>query len=98
MAESRDKPLRWAGSAALAYEPTIDHIAAEDGFTARSVAVRVARSLALIKENPGIGTPLLKGKARRLPIARAGHALNYIVAKDGIVIVRWYRQRQNVRR
>jgi plasmid stabilization system protein ParE len=96
--ESKSKRLSWSRSAATAYERTIAHIAAEDEFTARKVVERVAGSLALIESNPGIGTLLLNGKARRLPVARTGHSLNYIVGSDGIVIVRWYRQRQNVKR
>ena len=98
MAESIKKRLEWARPARAAYEATLAHIAEEDAHTAGLVQARVARILALLQSHPGLGSPGALTGQRVCPIANTGHNLNYRVVRDTIVVVRWYRQRLNVRR
>lgn len=76
MPENKKRLHEWAPSARRAYLRTIDHIASEDFHTATLVAERVAHSLELIETNPGMGTPVQGGRARRYPLLRTGHAFN----------------------
>ena len=85
-------------SARRAYLRTLEYIANEDANTARLVAERVAHSLELIETNSGMGTPAQGGRVRRYPVPRTGHEFDYCETADGIKIVRWYRQSQNVKR
>jgi plasmid stabilization system protein ParE len=89
--------VRWMPSALAAYEKSLRYIADQDGHTAELIEERVAHSMALIDAHPGMGTPVLDSSARRYPIPRTGHGVNYVVANDGIRIVRWYRQRQDIK-
>lgn len=98
MRESSKRLHEWTAGARLAYQRTIDYIAAEDVHTAARVAERVAHSLELIETNPAMGTPVQGGRVRRYPVPRTGHAFNYRQTANGIIIIRWYRQRQNVKR
>lgn len=98
MLASKKRLHEWAPSARRAYLRTLDHIAGEDVHTARLVAERVAHSLELIETNPGMGSPVQGGRVRSYPVPRTGHAFNYRETTEGIKIVRWYRQRQNVKR
>ena len=98
MPENKSRRLEWARPARAAYEATIDRITDEDPVTAGLVEARVARSLALLVTQPGLGTPSgLRGR-RVYAVPRTGHSFNYRVTDDVIVILRWYRQRQNVPR
>ncbi len=98
MPGSKKRLHEWAPSARRAYLRTLDHIASDDVHTAKLVAERVAHSLELIETNPGMGTPVQGSRVRRYPVPRTGHAFNYRETVEGIKIVRWYRQRQNVKR
>lgn len=98
MPASKKRLHEWAPSARRAYLRTLDHIAGEDVHTARLVAERVAHSLELIETNSGMGSPVQGGRVRSYPVPRTGHAFNYRETTEGIKIVRWYRQRQNVKR
>lgn len=98
MAESSKKPLEWARPARAAYEATIARISIEDVRAASLVEMRVARSLALLQSQPGIGTPSVLVGRRVYPIPNTGHSVNYRVTGDAILILRWYRQRQNLPR
>ncbi len=62
------------------------------------VAERVAHSPVLIETNPAMGTPIQGGRGRRYAVPRTGHTFNYRETGTGIKIVRWYRQRQNLKR
>ena len=98
MPESK-KPLHeWAPSARKAYLRTLAYIANEDVRTATLVAERVAHTLELRETHPAMGTPIEGRSSRRYPVPRTGHAFNYRETATGIKIVRWYRQRQNVKR
>ena len=92
------KRLEWARPARAAYEATIARIAGEDIHTASLVEGRVARSLALLQVHPLLGTPSVLVGRRTYAIPNTGHSLTYRVTRDAILILRWYRQRQNVPR
>ena len=81
-----------------AYLRALEYIAGEDVNTARLVAERVAHSLELIETNSGMGTPVQGGRVRRYPVPRAGHGFDYCQTREGIKIVRWYRQSQQLKR
>lgn len=98
MPASKKRLHEWAPGAHRAYLRTLDYIARDDIHTARLVAERVAHSLELIETNPGMGTPVQGGRVRRYPVPRSGHAFNYRETANGIKIVRWFRQSQNVQR
>ena len=98
MTGSTKKRLEWARTARVAYEATLARIGEEDAYTAALVEARVARVLALLQSHPDLGTPSALHGQRVYAIANTGHNLNYRVIRDAIVVVRWYRQRQNVRR
>ena len=98
MTGSTKKRLEWARSAQAAYEATLARIGEEDAHTAALVEARVARVLALLQSHPDLGTPSALHGQRVYAIANTGHNLNYRVIRDAIVVVRWYRQRQNVPR
>jgi plasmid stabilization system protein ParE len=90
--------LKWAPRAVAAFEATLAHIAGEDPRTAELVVARVEHSLELLRRNPGLGTLTAARGVRRYPVPRTGHVLNYRVRADSIVVLRWYRARQNVPR
>jgi plasmid stabilization system protein ParE len=96
--ESSAKRLEWAVPARLAYEATLERIADEDVETAALVERRVSRSLSLLRLQPGIGTPGTVAGRKTYAIPNTGHSVNYRIGRDSIIILRWYRQRQNVRR
>jgi plasmid stabilization system protein ParE len=96
--ESSPRRLEWARPAREAFEATLTRIADEDPAAAALVVSRVARSLALIQAHPGLGSPSALAGRRVYPIPNTGHSLNYRVTHTAIVVVRWYRQRQNVGR
>lgn len=98
MPESTKKRLEWARPARAAYEATLARIAEEDIRTASLVEARVARTLALLQTHPELGTPSALTGQRSYCIANTGHNLNYRVTRNAIVVVRWYRQRQNLPR
>ena len=98
MPEGRSRPHEWAPSARDAFLRTLDHISREDPRTAALVAERVAHSLELIETNPGMETPVQGSRARRYSEPRTGHAFNYLDMNGVIKIVRWFRQRQNVKK
>jgi plasmid stabilization system protein ParE len=98
VAEGQARRLEWARPARAAYEATLERIAEEDVETAALVARRVARSLALLQLQPQMGTPSVVAGRRAYPIQNTGHSVNYRVTQDSILVLRWYRQRQNVRR
>lgn len=92
------KPLEWARKAREAFAASLDYIASEDPFAAKLVAERVDRALALIQEQPGIGAPAAARGRRTFLVPNTGHSINYRETRNAIRILRWYRQRQNVRR
>jgi plasmid stabilization system protein ParE len=98
MAESKSRPHEWAPSARAAFLRTLDRIANEDLRTATLIAERVAHSIELVETNPAMGMPVQGGRVRRYPVPRTGHAFNYIDIQGVIRIVRWFRQRQDVKR
>ena len=98
MTGSTKKRLEWARSARAAYAATLARIGEDDPHTAALVEARVERILALLQSQPDLGTPSALNGQRFYPIANTGHNLNYRVVRDTIVVVRWNRQRQNVRR
>ena len=91
------KPLEWARRARQAFAASLDHIASDDPFTAKQVAERVDKALALIQEQPEIGAPAAARGRRTFVIPNTGHSINYRETRYAIRILRWYRQRQNVR-
>ena len=96
MTGSTKKRIEWARSARAAYEATLARIGEDDPHTAALVKARVERVLAPLQLHPGLGTPSALNGQRVYPIANTGHNLNYRVVREAIVVVRWYRQRQNV--
>ena len=98
MTESTRRRLEWARPARAAFEATLARIAHEDIQTAILVESRVARSLVLLQSQPGLGVPSVLIGQRVYPVPGTGHNLNYRVTRDSILIVRWYRQRQNLPR
>ena len=98
MPESTKKRLEWARPARAAYEATLARIADEDIHTASLVEARVARILALLQTHPELGTPSALTGQRFYSVANTGHNLGYRVTRDAIIVVRWYRQRQNLPR
>jgi len=60
--------------------------------------MRVARSLSWLQSQPGMGSPSVFAGRRVYPIPNTGHNVNYRVTREAIIIIRWYRQRQNVPR
>ena len=96
--EPEKKRLEWARPARAAYEGTIARIAIDDAHTAHLVEGRVGRSLALLQVHPQLGAPSVLLGSRNYAIPNTGHNLTYRVTRDAIVILRWYRQRQNVPR
>ena len=98
MADTQLRRLEWARPAREAYEATLGRIADEDVETAALIARRVAKSLALLQVQPQVGTPSVVAGRRVYAIPNTGHSVNYRVMRDSILVLRWYRQRQNVRR
>jgi len=98
VAEGSARLLEWARPARAAYEASLMRIAEEDVEAAALVEKRVARSLGLLVLQPAMGTPSVVAGRRVYPIPNTGHSVNYRVTKDKILILRWYRQRQNVPR
>lgn len=96
--ETEKKRLEWAQSARAAFESTIARIAIDDAHTASLVEGRVARSLALLQAHPELGTPSALIGRRSYAIPNTGHNLTYRVTREAILILRWYRQRQNLPR
>jgi plasmid stabilization system protein ParE len=96
--ETAKKRLEWARPARAAYEGTIARIAIDDIHTASLVEGRVARSLAPLQVHPQLGTPSALVGRRSYAIPGTGHSLTYRVTREAILILRWYRQRQNVAR
>ena len=92
------KPLEWARAARAAFAASLDYIASEDPFTAKLFAERVDKTLALIQEQPNIGAPAAARGYRTFHVPNTGHSVNYRELRTAIRILRWYRQRQNVRR
>ena len=92
------KPLEWTRAALEAFAALLNYIASEDPFAAKLVAERVDKALALIQEQPDIGAPATARGRRTFPIPNTGHSINYRETRSAIRILRWYRQRQNVRR
>jgi len=45
-----------------------------------------------------MGSPSVFAGRRVYPIPNTGHNVNYRVTREAIIIIRWYRQRQNVPR
>ena len=66
--------------------------------TQRGSLPSVAHSLGLIETNSGMGTPVQGGRVRRYPVPRIGHGFDYRQTREGIKIVRWYRQSQQLKR
>jgi len=91
------KPPRWSARALAAFENTLNHISADDPFTAEAVLARVERSVALIQSHPRIGTPTATPGVRRYPIPNSGHVITYRFVKGEMRILRWFRARQDVR-
>jgi len=91
------KPPRWSARALAAFENTLNHISADDPFTAGAVLARVKRSVALIQTHPTIGTPTATPGVRRYPIPNSGHVVTYRFVKGEMRILRWFRARQDVR-
>lgn len=98
MPASKKRLHEWAPAARRAYLRTLEYIAADDVHSANLVALRVAHTLLLLEANPAIGTPIQGKRVRCYPVPRTGHAFNYSETSDGIKIVRWYRQRQNIKK
>ncbi len=98
MPENKNRRLEWARPARAAYEATINRITDEDPVTAGLVEARVARSLALLVMQPGMGTPSVFTGRRVYAVPRTGHNFEYRFTDNAITILRWYRQRQNVPR
>ena len=96
--ETEKKRLEWARPARTAYEGTIARIAVDDIHTASLVERRVARSLVLLQVHPLLGTPSALVGRRTYAIPNTGHSLTYRVTGGSILILRWYRQRQNAAR
>jgi plasmid stabilization system protein ParE len=96
--ETGKRRLEWARPARAAYEGTIARIAIDDIHTASLVEGRVARSLAQLQVHPQLGTPSALIGRRSYAIPNTGHSLTYRVTREAILILRWYRQRQNVPR
>ena len=96
--ETTRKRIEWAWPARVAYEDTIARIAMDDIHTASLVQGRVARSLALLQVHPQLGTPSALIGRRSYAIPNTGHSLTYRVTREAILVLRWYRQRQNVLR
>lgn len=92
------KRLEWARAARAAFEGTIARIAIDDAHTASLVEGRVARSLALLQAHPQLGTPIALIGRGSYAIPNTGHNLTYRVTREAILILRWYRQRQNIPR
>jgi plasmid stabilization system protein ParE len=97
MPASGKRRLEWSRAALAAYEATLERIAGEDPFTAERFQVRVAKSLVLIQSNPELGTPSSHAGRRVHAVPGIGHSLSYRVKADAIFILRWYRQRRNIR-
>lgn len=87
--------VRWSDRAQKAFLDSLDRIAEEDPATARLVLKRVEKSIALIAQQPGIGTFTAMPGVRRYPIPQTGHTIDYRVVHGELRIQRWYRQRQN---
>ena len=75
----------------------IERIAGDAPCAAELIRERVSRALDLIAGYPGIGTPGSRRGYRRYPVAPTGHVLGYRATRRGIVIMLWYRARQNIR-
>jgi len=98
VAEAPKKQLEWSRPARAAYDATIARIAMDDIHTATLVQRRVVRSMALLQDFPDLGLPGSLVGTRSYPIPNTGHSLTYRVTREAIVILRWYRQRQDVPR
>ena len=98
MAETSKKRLDWARPARAAYEGTISRIADQDPHTASLMEGRVARSLALLQAHSDLGMPSALVGRRSYPIPNTGHTVTYRATRDVVLILRWYRQRQNMAR
>jgi plasmid stabilization system protein ParE len=86
--------VRWSARAQKTFLDSLDRIFEEDPATARLVLKRVEKSIAILAQQPGIGTFTAMPGVRRYPIPQTGHAIDYRVAHGELRIQRWYRQRQ----
>ena len=93
-ASSPELSVRWSARAQKAFHDSLDRIVAEDPATARLVLKRVEKSIAILAQQPGIGTFTAMPGVRRYPIPQTGHTIDYRVAHGELRIQRWYRQRQ----
>ena len=98
MAEASKKRLEWSRPARTAYEATIARVFTDDIYAASLVERRVVRSIALLQTFPQLGVPGALVGTRSYPILNTGHSVTYRVTPEAILILRWYRQRQNVPR
>jgi plasmid stabilization system protein ParE len=98
MPGGRSRRLDWAPGARAAYCETLEQIAGDDPRAAELVRERVARALELIAGYPGIGTRGSRRGHRRYPVGRTGHVIGYRTTRNGIVVMQWYRARQNIPR
>lgn len=96
--EKHAKPLEWSYRAWEAYGATLEFIADEDPLVCQQVKERVERALQRIAEFPGIGTPGTLRGTRRFAVPNTGHVISYRETRRAIVILSWYRARQNLRR
>lgn len=96
MPASEKRRLEWSKAALAAYEATLSKIQEEDPFTASRFEARVNKSIALILENPALGTPGKLTGRRVYAVPGTGHSFNYRVKPDLVQVMRWYRQTQNI--
>lgn len=94
MPASTVKRLEWSPRALAAFEKSLAYITLESPANALLVIQRVEKSLALIRANPEIGTPVPGEHSRRYSIANTGHVIRYRVNGSIIQIQRWHRARQ----
>lgn len=98
MPGSEKRLLEWSEVALAAYEATLAKILEEDPFTAARFEARVNKSIALILENPALGTPSKFNGRRVYAVPGTGHSFNYRIKPGVVQIARWYRQQQNIPR
>lgn len=84
----------WSVQARNQFVATLIHIAKDDPLSAEMVHQRVAKSLILLCESPGMGVSAPTAGVRTYVVPKTGHSFDYRIVRGQVRVQRWYRQRQ----
>lgn len=79
------KQLKFSAKAAREYLEALEYIAQENPQNAALVQQRIEHSVALLLENPGMGTPAT-ARTRKHPVPGTPYTLYYRETSDALII------------